>query len=94
LAIRLHGCGKHGSRAHLPKTIPTPYRNFSAIDPLLGCEEGKKDCPISLRQFLPYLYFSVVTTTTVGYGDISPRTLTATWLVIIHHLIAIALLIE
>jgi hypothetical protein len=72
---------------------PTPYRNFSAIDPLLGCEEGKRDCPISLRQFLPYLYFSVVTTTTVGYGDISPRTVTATWLVIIHHLIAITLLI-
>jgi hypothetical protein len=72
---------------------PSPYRNFSGIDPLLGCNEDNKDCLISLRQFLPYLYFSVVTTTTVGYGDLTPRTVTATWLVIIHHLIAIALLI-
>jgi hypothetical protein len=47
----------------------------------------------TLRQFLPYLYFSVVTTTTVGYGDISPKSVTAAWLVIIHHLVAIGLLI-
>jgi hypothetical protein len=71
---------------------PTPFKNFVQVDPNLGCEEGKQ-CALTMRQFLPYLYFSVVTTTTVGYGDISPRTVTATWLVIIHHLIAIALLI-
>jgi hypothetical protein len=46
-----------------------------------------------LKVFLPYLYFSVVTSTTVGYGDIFPVSITAVWLVIVHHFISIILLI-
>jgi hypothetical protein len=68
-------------------------RNFNQISPNLGCDNSAPECPISFRRFLPYLYFSVVTTTTVGYGDISPRSVTAVLLVLMHHLIAIALLI-
>ena len=48
---------------------------------------------MSQYDVLPYLYFSVVTTTTVGYGDISAKSVTATWIVILHHVIAVALLI-
>lgn len=45
------------------------------------------------RRFLPYLYFSVVTSTTVGYGDITPVTITAVGIVILHHLVTIVLLV-
>lgn len=68
------------------------YRHFTTIDPRLGCN-GATGCALSLRRFQQYLYFSVVTTTTVGYGDIAPRSVTAVWLVILHHLIAVALLL-
>ena len=60
---------------------------------IASCAGGVPDCRITVNRFLPYLYFSVVTTTTVGYGDISAKSVTATWIVILHHVIAVALLI-
>lgn len=65
--------------------------NFSNIN-VQTCGEGQV-CTTTFGPFLPYLYFSVVTSTTVGYGDISPKSVTAAWLVIVHHLLAIGLLI-
>ena len=35
----------------------------------------------------------MVTSTTVGYGDISPLSVSAVWIVIVHHLASIILLI-
>lgn len=49
--------------------------------------------PFDLKRFFPYLYFSVVTSTTVGYGDIYPLSISAAWIVIIHHFISIVLLV-
>jgi Ion channel len=74
---------------------------FNAITPLAAgekvppnlCENHLTTKPFSIDAFLPYLYFSMVTSTTVGYGDIAPLSISAVWIVIVHHLASIILLI-
>jgi hypothetical protein len=71
---------------------PVAYGNKTGADPGL-CEDHKATQPFSVERFLPYLYFSMVTSTTVGYGDLAPLSVTAVWIVIIHHLVSIILLV-
>jgi hypothetical protein len=73
---------------------------FNSVAPLAAdanspdlCETHKTDKPFTMTRFLPYLYFSMVTSTTVGYGDIAPLSVSAVWLVIIHHAVSIIVLI-
>lgn len=73
---------------------------FSSVAPLAAdpdssalCKTHKTDKPFTINRFLPYLYFSMVTSTTVGYGDIAPLSVSAIWLVIIHHVVSIIVLI-
>jgi hypothetical protein len=75
--------------------------SFNIIPPQADSVEGHPNLclnhrqanPLTIKAFLPYLYFSMVTSTTVGYGDISPVSVSAVWIVICHHLLAIILLI-
>jgi len=64
---------------------PLAYNNKPEVD---LCKDHKTSEQFSLRRVLPYLYFSMVTST-VGYGDIYPISISAVWIVILHHLIAI-----
>jgi hypothetical protein len=74
-------------------------QSFHGINPLAdpnpapSCRNRVHPAPFSLGRILPYLYFSVVTSTTVGYGDIYPLSASAVWIVIVHHVFAIFLLI-
>jgi hypothetical protein len=67
----------------------TTNANFSGIQ----TKRCGADPTFSLNDFLPYLYFSVVTSTTVGYGDIFPQSAAARWIVIVHHIVAVILLV-
>jgi hypothetical protein len=71
---------------------PLAYGKKTKPDTAL-CEDHKTTEHFTVDKFLPYLYFSVVTSTTVGYGDVSPLSVSAAWIVIIHHLIAIVLFV-
>ena len=39
------------------------------------------------NQYIDFLYFSIVTSSTVGYGDITPKSITAKIFVCLHILI-------
>jgi Ion channel len=72
--------------------------SFSSIRPQVAdganpCISHRNATEFSFEKFLPYFYFSMVTTTTVGYGDITPISNSAVWIVIFHHLTSIILLV-
>ena len=63
------------------------YKNFTSYTDFNGIEYNERN------DFITYLYFSLTTITSVGYGDISPRTTKARLLVMIQQLAILFLVV-